>query len=444
MKTQSLAVFAVGLLVGVTSGQPYTLSERITVDTKYNVRMRVDITGSLTPPSAKGKTSTRVQVEGSSLIDYDERVLRVDSNGAVSKTLRHCERMHFRRTLAGQPQELSLRNGVRRLVILRKGHTEVPFSPDGPLTWGEIDAVRTDVFVPALLGLLPSQPVREGDTWTAPPSAAKELTDLEKIDSGALACKFDSIVEQNRRRLARIQFSGTLDGIGEDGPVRHKLQGYCSFDLDGRFLAELALTGTTLLLDESGNEAGKIDGRLALTRSLQTTSPQIEDAALRGVKLEPDDQNTRMLYDNAELGVKFLFHRRWYVAQVMGMQVALATKDGQGLLITVDPPANMPTANAFLDESRTWLVQQKAKVKQTYTPRRIRERPPLDGFAIEAELAGQKLWMDYYVTAQQGGGATIAARLSQDSQLAELRREAEAIARSVIITKPIVPRSNKK
>ena len=34
-----------------------------------------------------------------------------------------------------------------------------PFSPDGPLTWGEIDVVRTDVFNPAAIpGLLPPGP----------------------------------------------------------------------------------------------------------------------------------------------------------------------------------------------------------------------------------------------------------------------------------------------
>ena len=57
----------------------------------------------------------------------------------------------------------------------------------------------------------------------------------------------------------------------------------------------------------------------------------------------------------------------------------------------------------------------------------------------------QKLWMDYYVTSQSGGGATIAAKLNPQG-LGELRREAEALAKSVTITKTIVapPPATKK
>ena len=43
------------------------------------------------------------------------------------------------------------------MVVIKAGERKAPFSPDGPLTWGEIDVVRTDVFNPALVpGLLPS------------------------------------------------------------------------------------------------------------------------------------------------------------------------------------------------------------------------------------------------------------------------------------------------
>ena len=52
------------------------------------------------------------------------------------------------RKMGDDPQESTLRPGVRRLVVLRSRSAKVPFSPDGPLTWGEIDLIRTDVFNP--------------------------------------------------------------------------------------------------------------------------------------------------------------------------------------------------------------------------------------------------------------------------------------------------------
>ena len=42
--------------------------------------------------------------------------------------------------------------------------------------------------------------------------------------------------------------------------------------------------------------------------------------------------------------------------------------------------------------------------------------------------------MDYYVTDQRAGGATLAARLVPE-ELAKARKEVEAIARSVVVRK---------
>jgi hypothetical protein len=418
------------------ASETYRIEERLAVGTKYHVRMRVEVSGTLTPPRSKDKAGSPVKFEGTSAIDYDERVLSLDSKRQVDKTLRICAKLDFRRTVAGQPQELSLRPGVRRLVVLRKGHKEVPFSPDGPLTWGEIDAVRTDVFAPALLGLLPGKSVATGDRWSASSTTVAELTDLEKIDEGTLDCKLERVVTAGKKQLARVTFAGTIKGIGEDGAVRHRLQGHYLFDLDAQFLAEVTLLGTTSLIDDDGKDVGKIDGRFVLLRSQGITTTDLSDEAVKRIKVEPDADNTQLLYDNPQLGVRFLHSRRWRIAQVMGAQVALATNEGDGVLVTIDPPERIPKASAFLDESRTWLTKQKARLLKTYSPSRLRERPSLDAFALEAELGKQKVWLDYYVTAQSGGGATIAARLGQEG-LAELRREVEKLARSVTITKRI-------
>lgn len=427
----------------VLGQETYRLEEKLPVGATYRVRMRVEVNGSLTPPAAKGKTSKPISLEGASTIDYAERVLNIDDQGSIQKTLRLCERMHFRRSIAGQPQELSLRPGVRRLVILRQGHTEVPFSPDGPLTWGEIDAVRTDVFVPALLGLLPRRAVRIGERWSATTPAVQELTDLEKIEEGTLECKLERIEGIGKKRFAKVTFTGVLRGIGEDGTVRHRLQGHYHLDLEASALTDLMLLGSTTMIDADGKDRGKIDGRLVLSRSLDVREEELSDAAVGKLSLEPTADNTQLLYDNPTLGVKFLYSRRWHVAQVMGTQVALATKDGNGILVTVDPPEQVPTAQAFLEESRGFLTKQKARLLRSYTPKRLRENPSLDAFALEAEVGAQKLWLDYYVTAQSGGGATIAARLHPDG-LAELRREAERLARSVTITKRIVVKPTTK
>ena len=101
------------------------------------------------------------------------------------------------------------------------------------------------------------------------------------------------------------------------------------------------------MLDKDGKEVGRIEGRFVLTRQANTRSPVLSDTALKDVATEPNADNTRLLYDNRELGVRFLYPRRWHVASVRGSQVTLDSADGSGLLVTLDPLTRAPTGAAF-------------------------------------------------------------------------------------------------
>jgi hypothetical protein len=301
------------------------------------------------------------------------------------------------------------------------------------LTWGELDLVRTDVFTPALVGLLPDRAVRPGDRWTAAGSAVQELTDFERIEEGQLECRFEQVTLVEKRRHARIAFSGTVKGVNEDGPIRQQLDGYLFFDLESNHLSYLSLRGVKHLLDKDGKTAGTVEGRFVLSRQAHVRRPELSDDALRGLSVEPNAENTLLLYDNPDLGLRFLHPRRWRVAGVRGRQVTLDEAKGNGLLLTVEPLAQVPTAAQYLAESRAWLAQQKAKEYRVESPRRLGS--DVDQFAIEAELGGQRVLLDYYVIRQAAAGATMAARLLP-ADLGNLRREVEQMARSMQVQKP--------
>ena len=203
------------------------LREAFAAGYQYHVTCRVDVSGNLTLPAEKNQSVAQtLKVSGNSVIEYDERILDPGANAREHKTARIYRRIDFQRKVGDRTQESTIRNNVRRLVVLRLQNKEVPFSPDGPLTWSEIDLVRTDVFTPALSGMLPSKPVRIGEQWTADKSAIQELTDMERIDEGQVECRFEQIATLSNRRHARIAFSGTVRGINEDGPNKQQLDGY--------------------------------------------------------------------------------------------------------------------------------------------------------------------------------------------------------------------------
>jgi hypothetical protein len=444
-------LFAAFLALGVAANlpgfahaqAPLNLRESFTPGYQYHVSTRVEISGTLTPPPrpgapAAGATPRPVTVTGQSVMEYDERFLGADAQTA--KAIRIYRTIDLHRRIGDQPQESTLRPAVRRLVVLRNRSAKVPFSPDGPLTWGEIDLIRTELFTPSLVGLLPDKPVKPGDRWQPSPAAVSELTDLEKVEEGSLECRLDEIASLAGRRHARVSISGSVRGVNEDGPTRQQIDGYFYFDLESNHLGYLSFKGVHLLLDGSGKESGRIEGRFTLTRQVQLPANQrpaeLSDAALRGVALEPNADNTLLLYDNPELGVRLFYPRRWRIGAVQGRQVTLDEVNGNGMLITLDPLTRIPSGQQYLNESREYLEKQKAKVARVTPPRKLQAPPQeLEHFSVDVEMSGQSATIMYYIARQANGGATMAARLLP-RDLGETQREVERIARSVTITQP--------
>src|SRR5262249_5996323 len=158
----------------------------------------------------------------------------------------------------------------------------------------------------------PDRPARAGERWTAAAVAIQELTDLERIEDGAVACRLEQVTTVEGRRYARVTLSGTVRGVNEDGPNRQQLDGYYFFDLESQHLSYLYLKGISFLLDKDGKEMGRVEGRFTLSRQAQQRCRDLSDDALKGVALEPNADNTLLLYDDPELGVRFLYPRRWH------------------------------------------------------------------------------------------------------------------------------------
>jgi hypothetical protein len=420
---------------------PVRLREAFPAGTQYHVSIREESAGELRlPPEGDKPAPPPVRVQGRGAYEYDERVLDPGSPAnPAPKTLRVFRRFELDRTVDDQPQEATLRPAVRRLVLLRRGHREVSFSPDGPLTWDEVHLVSKDVFTPALAAALtPDRPVAPGDRWPAGRAAVEELTDLEQVE-GSLECRFEEVTAVNGRRLARVRFGGAVKGLNEDGPNRQQLNGLFYFDLESNHLSYLSLEGTHLLLDKDGREAGRVKGQFVLTRQAHAHSPELRDEALRGLTLEPNADNTLLLYVNLELGVQFFYPRRWRVSLVKGRQVTLDEAAGGGVLLTVEPLTGVPTGAAYLAESRAYLEKQQARVLAADPPQRVQGPPAeLERFGLDVELNGQRERLEYFVARQAGGGATVAARL-RPKELAALQRDVERIARSLRVAVPVAP-----
>ncbi len=58
-----------------------------------------------------------------------------------------------------------------------------------------------------------------------------------------------------------------------------------------------------------------------MTRSPVAKMPaELSEASLRDLDLKPNEDNTRLLYDNTDLGVRFLYPRGWRVGRRKGIK----------------------------------------------------------------------------------------------------------------------------
>ena len=188
-------------------------------------------------------------------------------------------------------------------MVLKKGRSKVPFSPTA-CHLGRDRHVRTDIFVPTLAGLLPDLPVKPGDTWRVSEAAVAELTDIEKLERGGA----DRQVRGGRE--IRRPAGGPHHLVRETG--RHqrrrsqpaKAHRHAVLRSQGAFISYLSIIGEHFLLDKDRRVNGKMTGEFVMVRSLDTRAASINAAALAKLTLEPNADNTLLLFEQRELGVR--------------------------------------------------------------------------------------------------------------------------------------------
>lgn len=423
-------------LSALRADEPLALKEAFSAGQQFHVQSRMTGTANLAlPPEKDKKEPESLSKTAESFIDYDERVLENDGDGLPNRVLRIYSRIDFQTAVGKERLKNTLREQVRRLVVMRDKSAKAPFSPDGPMMLSEMELVSKDIFTPMLTGLLPSSPVKPGDTWKASDAAVKELTDVQ-IESGSLGCRFVEVKNLNGRDLAFIHFDGSIYVINEDGPVRHELSGTLYFDLLTKHVCYLSLQGKRLLLDKEGRTHGTIEGTLTITRQAHIAAPKLADAVARELKLTPDSDNTLLLYDNDDLGLRFLYPRRWRIANVDSLtrQVSIDAEGGNGILLTLLGQKDVPTQEQYSKEVQRFIAEQKGQILGTQNPRRVQADPEVEYFGFEAEMKGQRLELDYYIARQRAGGVALHARLIPEN-VRDLRPEVERIARSIVVTK---------
>ena len=390
---------------------PVRLAETVPAGAIYRVSAKSAILGELSIPD--GSAAEVLKVRGNSELVYDERPLPPLTDGTL-RVARSYRTVNISRTMDDREQTAEVRPAVRRMVVLRSSEgAKAPFSPDGPLTWGEIDVVRTDFFTPALVaGLLPKQAVRPNERWSAEEIAVRELTDFDTITKGSLEVSFVSVVQVERESHAKLSFIGNIEGTTNDGPSKQQITGTAYFNLDRNLLTYINLKGTHDLLNAEGQTTGRINGTFILERKPTGEATDLSDLALSRLTLEPNVENTRLLFDNPGLGLRFEYPRRWRVGNAEGTRITIDGPSGAGILLTIQPAAKTPSSDQYQTEVRDYITKQQWPILKMDRPRIVASRPVrIDRFGMDVKTDKESVRLEYAVIVQGEIGATAAVRL---------------------------------
>lgn len=407
-----------------SAAENYRLSETFSPGSRFRIQTTTELTGSMlfTPPN---QSSKQIQIKGKSQIDYDETILTLDSSLKVNKSLREYRKVELSRTLDGQNQETILRPQVRTMVLLRNGLKKIPFSLEAPLTWNELDLIRTEVFPCAMAGLFPPRSVALNESWNAGLESVQELTDLEVLESSQVYCKLDSVNLVNNRKTVRISFLGKAFGINEDGPNQQILDGYIFFDCDTRHLSFLYLKGTSILKNKEGKDVGRIEGRYTISREM-LPAVQLDTKSI----YEPDANNTRLLFESRETSFSFNYPRNWRVTSQSDSQATLDQSKEAGLLITKEKQSRYTSSAMYRDEALAFVRKQQMRIENQSAIKPVNGTPGLEFFSWDVQSEGRMMHLLYFVYRTGQNMFTLASRCSQESKL-NLRSDIMMIANSI-------------
>jgi hypothetical protein len=196
------------------------------------------------------------------------------------------------------------------------------------------------------------------------------------------------------------------------------------------------MQGTHHPLDKNGNKTGgQIAGTFVLTREATPHTTELSDAALKGIKLQPDEENTLLWFVSPEVGASFIYPRHWHIGGVNGQrrQVGLDEKRGSGVLVTVDAIQNAPTIATLQQEVRNNLQKQQATLLKVEQPRKLNGN--IETFGVDAQIAGNRMYLQYFLVRQQASYAVVTANL-QAPDMTALQKDVERLVRSLVVMQP--------
>lgn len=409
---------------------PFRVGDIYRVSSKSTLRGDIPL---IVPKPGEKPVPKRATIDGEQLVRYVERPIS-ESGGTITRVLRIYEQVDNRRVIDGTPQSVVLREPVRRIVMDRRGEREVAYSLDGPLTWTELDLLRTHVWVATLKGFLPRGMPTIGQNWTAPEASTLELLGLKKRVDGSIECSLRGLVDHHGRALGQVAFFGTVRGLSEEGQTRDEARGGVYFDAATGRMDSCRAQGIREILDVDQKGIGRLDVDFQFRVEPLERAEGLSDQDVARIADSPPDSALDLLFEHPGAGIRFVHPRGWVLVQTSPHRFHL-DRPGASIVLNLETPGKVPTALEFRQQVQKFLEKEKLLIRRQSSPAPLPERAGASHFDFEVELDQKPTVLDYWVVPDGERGVTVTGRFPAVAA-SELRTSMVRLVRSIQVYAP--------
>ncbi len=356
-----LRCFALPCLLSIAAALPLSAADKIGESADdartFSVRSRLKVDGTISTAGAEGKaTSLKLAVDGK--LTYLER--RLPPGGRDAEALRSMRNYQ----LAEADITVGDRKTINRLdktaqQIVAEGRREGVrvYSIAGPMTYENVELLRTPGDSLALLGLLPVQEIDATSNWAPPAWVLPCLAGVEAVSEATVNCKIEKLDSQ----FAIIAFEGRLTGAVQGAVTKLTVTGKVAFDRTNKHIRQAVVEQDEERAIGAVSPGMKVKATIHVDRAPVSGSNAFSDSALSRVPINTEPQQLALWFD-APWGLRFAYDRNWHVFHQKENVAVLRLMDA-GSLIAQCNVSQMPTLvagtvtsiNQFQDDIRSSL-----------------------------------------------------------------------------------------
>ncbi len=302
------------------------LREEVSDSRIRSVAVELSVTGRLFPEPGPEK-SLKLAVEAR--FDYTER--RLPGTGREARALHAVRRYEQARATIQAGNQISnatLRNSQRLIVALGQLEGIELFSPSGPLTYGELELLRTPGDSLAIVGLLPESAVETDETWKPADWVIPLLTGVDAVEKGGLTCKLESV----KSGEASISFSGDVTGATVGAASALQIDGHVIYDREQKLVTRIEMTQSEKRAVGAVSPGLDVVAKANLTRAIVAHPMRLTDQDLADLPLEPNAANRLLMFEAPAWNLRFFHDRHWHLFHQTSEVAMLRLLDLGGLI----------------------------------------------------------------------------------------------------------------